>query len=159
MTTFTLVVVVAPVLALVALQRHVDRQARKMEGQPIPALTPEIEAAMTRHGDVLLYFFSPKCGPCRTMTPRIERVTARQDNPFNVDASRTPELATILRVQATPTTLPLAGDRIVRVNLSALAEEASSGSLASSRLRNPLPALQTLLRCSNGLVHPRGTAS
>lgn len=108
------------ILALLAFQWRLARQARKIEGQTAPALTPEIDAKLREHGKVLVYFYSPNCGPCRTMTPRIDQAIENHDNVFKFDVGQSLELARRLGVMATPTTVRIGGDRIERVNLGAL---------------------------------------
>lgn len=122
--TYPGIIALALLLALVALQWHLARQARKAEGQAVPYLPPEVEAKLREHGKVLLYFFSPHCGPCRSMTPRIDRVNARHATVFKFDVARSLDLARQLGVMATPTTLRIVGDRIERVRLGALSAAA-----------------------------------
>lgn len=118
--TYVGMAVLAVMLALFAFQWHLARQARKIEGQPVPALTPEVTTKLREHGKVLIYFYSPNCGPCRAMTPRIDQAIARHDNVFKFDVGHSPDLARRLGVMATPTTVRIAGDHIERVNLGAL---------------------------------------
>ncbi len=57
--------------------RSLVLKSRKIIGQVIPELPPEIAEKLHSHGKILLYFFSPNCGPCREMTPRIGRILAQ----------------------------------------------------------------------------------
>lgn len=112
----------ALVAAIVFMQWRMARKAKAMEGQTVPELGSEIDAKLRLRGRVLLYFFSPNCGPCRAFTPLIDRAAVRHDNVFKFDVSRSRDLARRLGIMATPTTLLVAEGRIARVALGALAE-------------------------------------
>lgn len=109
--------------AVVALQWHMAKKAKAMEGLAAPELEPAIDAKLRQRGRVLLYFFSPSCGPCRAVTPRIDRAAASHDNIFKFDVSRSTDLARRLGVMATPTTMLIANGRIAQVALGTLSEE------------------------------------
>jgi thioredoxin 1 len=104
-------------------QWRLARKAKANEGQAVPELEPAVEASLRERGKVLLYFFSPNCGPCRTMTPVIDRLAALHDNVFKFDVSQSLDLARRLGVMATPTIMLLADGRIARVKLGALSAQ------------------------------------
>ncbi len=108
---------------LLSFQWHLARKAKANEGQAVPELEPAVEASLHERGKVLLYFFSPNCGPCRSMTPVIDRLAALHDNVFKFDVSQSLDLARRLGVMATPTIMLLADGRIARVKLGALPEK------------------------------------
>lgn len=117
------IAVLALLVGIVLAQWGLKRRARRFEGQTVMALSPEIDACLLTRGRVLLYFFSPNCGPCRTMAPRIDAVAARHDNVFKLDVSQSLDVARKLGVMATPTTVLVAGDRIERIDLGPLSEQ------------------------------------
>lgn len=107
---------------LLFFQWHLARKAKAIEGQAVPELEPAVEASLHERGKVLLYFFSPHCGPCRAMTPVIDRLAALHDNVFKYDVAKNLDLPRRLGVMATPTIMLLAEGRIVRVALGGLPE-------------------------------------
>lgn len=113
----------ALIAAIVLLQWRMAKKARAIEGQAAPELDPAISDKLRERGRVLLYFFSPNCGPCRSFTPRIDRAAARHDNIFKVDVSRSTDLARRLGVMATPTTVLISEGRIAQVALGVLSDE------------------------------------
>lgn len=108
---------------LLFFQWQIARKAMRAEGQPVGDLDPVIDAKMKERGKVLLYFFSPNCGPCRTMTPVIGRLTGSHDNVFKLDVSQSLGLARKLGVMATPTVMLLADGRIASVHLGSMSEK------------------------------------
>ncbi|MBI4740764.1 MAG: thioredoxin family protein, partial [Betaproteobacteria bacterium] len=102
---------------------HLARKAKAIEGQAVPELEPAVEASLRERGKVLLYFFSPHCGPCRTVTPVIDRLAALHDNVFKFDASQSLDLARRLGVMATPTMMLLADGRIAHVKLGTVSAQ------------------------------------
>jgi len=123
MTTYFGITLATVLLAFVLLQWHLANKAKSMEGQAVPELEPDIESKLRERGKVLLYFYSPKCAPCRAMTPVIDHAAARHDNVFKLDIARSLELARSLGVMGTPTTLLVADGRIAQVNLGSLSEK------------------------------------
>lgn len=60
----------------------------------------------------LLYFYSPNCGPCRTMGPRIDALAEQHANVLKFDITQDFELARAFGVMATPTTV-LVSDGVI----------------------------------------------
>jgi len=123
MTTYFGIALTTLFLAFALFQWRLTRKAKSIEGQAVPELEPEVEQKLLERGRVLLYFYSPKCAPCRAMTPRVDYATTRHDNIFKFDVTRSLALARRLGVRGTPTTLLVADGRIARVNLGALSEK------------------------------------
>ncbi|BCB27380.1 hypothetical protein SKTS_22660 [Sulfurimicrobium lacus] len=123
MTTYFGIALTAILLALALLQWRMARKAKKMEGQAVPEIEPEIEQKLRERGRALLYFYSPNCAPCRAMTPRIDQAATRHDNVFKFDVAQSLEIARKLGVMGTPTTLLIADGRIAQVNLGILSEK------------------------------------
>ena len=78
-----------------------------MQGQALPVIPGFISERLSARGKALLYFHSPHCGPCRAMTPEIERLSQQHDNVFIIDLSQDISIAKKFRVMATPTVLIL----------------------------------------------------
>jgi thioredoxin-like negative regulator of GroEL len=113
-----------------ALQWRAARLSKRSEGQAVPVLQPDMEAKLHQRGKALFYFFSASCGPCRTMTPRIDAAASRHDNVFKVDVGASADLAQRFGVRATPTTVLVAGGRIARIELGPLSEKTIAELLA-----------------------------
>lgn len=114
------IAVVCLLLGLVVAQWWMKRKAKRLEGRPVPALGPDIDACLQEHGRALLYFFSPNCGPCRKMTPLIDAAAERHGKVFKFDVSQSLDIARKLGVMATPTTVLISGSLITHIDLGPL---------------------------------------
>jgi putative thioredoxin len=82
-----------------------------------------IEASMTQ--PVVVDFWAPWCGPCKTLGPIIEKVvrdTKGAVKLVKIDIDRNPELASQLRIQSIPAVYAFAGGRPVDGFVGALPE-------------------------------------
>ena len=112
MILFLLVVgflVLMPMLTMIA--------ARRMVGTPVE------EDGHGGSGDRMIYFYSPSCGPCRSMTPIVDRLAQESDRVVKVDIQRDPETAHAFHVRATPTTILVKQQRVLDVVLGAKTEK------------------------------------
>ncbi len=107
---------------MVAMQVMLRRRARAMRGAPVPSLPGPIGERVARSKSALVYFFSPSCGACRAITPRVRALEKTHDNVFAVDVSRDLDLARALSVMATPSTVEIRDGTIVGYHLGAIPE-------------------------------------
>jgi len=70
----------------------------------------------------LLYFFSPSCGPCRAMTPVIDKLNNDGKRAIKIDINDSPQLAHRFGIRATPTILVIKNRIIEKVLLGAQSE-------------------------------------
>ena len=104
------ILVVSGFLILMPLLTYLS--SRRMIGKTVS------QQQATDHGR-LLYFYSPSCGPCRSMTPIIDQLAAAHDNVGKIDIQKDPETAREFGIRATPTTVLLQGNVIKQVALGA----------------------------------------
>lgn len=98
----------------------VRKASRALVGQPMPELSGKLAAPIRRARQGLVYFFSPGCGACRPLTPKLRALAEQNENVFVVDVTEHLELARALRVMATPSTLEIASGHIVEVHVGML---------------------------------------
>ena len=101
--------VLMPMLTMIA--------ARRMVGTPVE------EDGRSGSGDRMIYFYSPSCSPCRSMTPIVERLAQESDRVVKVDIQRDPETARAFHIRATPTTILVKQQRVLEVALGAKTEQ------------------------------------
>jgi len=102
-------------------QWSLGRHARAHIGQPVPELPGALGQA-TR-GDILLWFHSPHCGPCRAMRPKIAELV-QSGAAIEVDVSDNLEIAQAFGVMATPTTIRIRQGHIEQVSTGSLSPRA-----------------------------------
>ena len=112
----------AVIVLFAALQLRVLIAACRRRGTAAPAFDDLLGEGAT-HTRYLLYFFSPRCGPCRAMTPRIDAVAAQHSNLIKVDVSERADVAQRFGVMATPTFVAVAHGRIERMHVGTLSEK------------------------------------
>jgi thiol-disulfide isomerase/thioredoxin len=100
--TVLLAVVVGFLLLMVGFTFYVRARARAQTGKPAPSLPGTLGAQVAKGRRALIYFFSPGCAACRTVTPRIEALRRTNSAVHLVDVSRELETARALQVMATP---------------------------------------------------------
>ena len=105
------------------LQLLARRRAARLTGQALPPLPGETGRRITQAERGLVYFFTPTCGACRPVTPRMKALAAGGQPVFAVDATQDPGLARALSVMATPTTIEVARGQVVGVHIGRIAPE------------------------------------
>ena len=108
------------VALMVGMNVFVRIKAKAMKGQPLPDLPGKVGKSIAKATDGLVYFFSPSCAACRTLTPIVQKEAQKNKNVFAVDVTKNLELARALKVMATPSTLEVSGGRVVEVHVGML---------------------------------------
>ncbi|MCA9573014.1 MAG: thioredoxin family protein [Myxococcales bacterium] len=101
-------------------QLVMSRLARRNEGQPVPGVDGPMREKLD--GDVLVWFHSKSCGPCRAMEPGVRQLAA-EGRAEIVDVHENLPLAQAFGVMATPTTVHVKGGRIEAVRTGMLRPE------------------------------------
>lgn len=81
----------------------------------------ELDTPLT--GNQLFYFYSPSCGPCRSMTPIVDKLIEQYDTINKVDIGKNPQLAGRFGIRATPTTVLVENNVIKEVRLGAQSQK------------------------------------
>ncbi len=98
---------------IIGMQLTLRRKSRAMTGAPLPVLEGEVGQRIAKAQHALVYFFSPSCGACRAITPRVRALEKSNAGVFAVDVTQQLDLARALSVMATPSTLEIRNDVIV----------------------------------------------
>ncbi len=115
-------VVIVAALVVTALQLWPFLRARRMRGRQAPALEGVVPNPQRLSGRMLLYFWSPRCGMCRGMTPVVEQLSGERDDVVSVNVFDHPQVARDLGIMATPTLVLLQGGKVERLLLGAKSE-------------------------------------
>lgn len=112
--SWVMIVLLAVIAFLILMPMLTYLSARRMVGSKI-----EQDALGGSPGDHMIYFYSPSCGPCRSMTPIIDRLAQESDRVVKVDIQHEPDTARAFNIRATPTTVLVKDNRILDVALGA----------------------------------------
>ena len=102
---------------LVGVQVLMTRRARAQIGSELGDLPAPFDELVK--GDVLLWFHSPTCAPCRAMKADAQALQA-EGRLHPVDVTEHLEVARALSVWSTPTTVRVRAGRVVEVRTGAV---------------------------------------
>lgn len=106
--SWLMIVLLALAAFLILMPMLTYLSARRQIGRPVDG-----------ESDRLIYFYSPKCGPCRSMTPIIDQLAERNPQVSKVDVLQEPETARTFNIRATPTTVLVKHNRVLDIALGA----------------------------------------
>jgi len=117
-----LFVVLAVIAFFLLLQGLIRFAAYRRKGSLIPELNGDLGRRIKNGNRLLLYFYSPACGACRSMTPVIEKMQSENKNVIKINILDESNLARQLGVWGTPATLVVENARINQFLLGARTE-------------------------------------
>lgn len=112
-----LVIVVGFFGLLIGLNLMIRWRAQKMRGKPLPALPGAIGERIRKADKGLVYFFSPQCGACRPLTPKLRSMREKNKNIFLIDISQDLDIARALSIMATPSIIEVERGTIAGVHI------------------------------------------
>lgn len=118
-----LIYLLAGIMALLFLMQFLAlRRARRSEGMTAPDTTAVDGAA---HADLrrVYYFYATHCGPCRAMTPVVDRLREIHRNLIKINIAEAPDLARGFGIAATPSFVLVEGGAIRQVKLGGQSEK------------------------------------
>jgi thioredoxin 1 len=98
-------------------------RARRMHGQPAPDLSSLLTEAQRRQRRLLVYFWSPRCGACRGMTPVIDELAKSRNDVVKINVFEATAEARACGVMGTPTLVVIRDGRIEHVEVGARTEK------------------------------------
>lgn len=109
---------------IILMQLRMYLGSQKMKGNPIPEDLGELTSDFSgiESDSALLYFYSPSCAPCKSMTPIIDKISGGGKNAIKVNINNSPQVAVKFGIRATPTTLLIKNRIIEKVLLGAQSE-------------------------------------
>ena len=114
-------------LAIIALfflvQFALRLSTHRLEGQPAPDVSDLLGTRLEPGRTALFYFYSSHCPPCRTMSPRIERLAQRYPNVFKVDIGESRELTRRFSITVTPSVIIVDHGKITKAVVGTQSEK------------------------------------
>lgn len=97
-------------------------RARQARGRAVPELDALLSPAQRAEPRLLLYFWSPSCGMCRSMTLVIDRLATERPNVVKVNVAETLDLARRIGVMGTPSLALIEGGVVSQLVVGARSE-------------------------------------
>ena len=114
----TAILTVGFVVALLGWFLYMGHAAKAAVGRSVSFLRQQIPE-LDGDGPMLVYCYSPRCGPCRNMTPVMDQLARETGRVFKFDVSQNMELAQEIGIRATPTILLVAAGKVRQVLIGA----------------------------------------
>jgi thiol-disulfide isomerase/thioredoxin len=115
MNTIIVLVIVAFTALILYRQWSVLAQAKRCQGKPAPD-TSTVDGGI--NADKRVYFFhAAHCGPCKAITPLVDRVRQEFPNLIKVDVAANLELAQAFGIAATPSFIVVCDGVVSEVKL------------------------------------------
>lgn len=120
----TIVLYMVAVVAgfFIVLQGYIWLTSQFRKGKNVPELNGELDRKIKTGQRLLLYFYSPSCSACRTMTPIIEKMKNENKNVVKINVQNDFLTARKLGVMGTPATVVIENSRINQFILGARPE-------------------------------------
>jgi thioredoxin 1 len=101
------------ITSLFILVRWWEKIAQKnLEGKYLP---DEIDLNLKNPDGVIYYFYHPRCGPCKTLTPLIDELKQRYpDRVEKINIADRQDLALAFAIRVTPTTVMVKNNKIIK---------------------------------------------
>ncbi|MBI2416740.1 MAG: thioredoxin family protein [Ignavibacteriales bacterium] len=97
--------------------------ARKAKGTKLTGLQGPLKALEKSGSKGMVYFYSPACHACKTITPVIKQMATEHKNIFAVDISKDRSALQVFGIKATPTTMVVENGVISQVLLGARSKD------------------------------------
>lgn len=92
------------------------------KGKKIPSFSGEIGKKIQKGDKLLLYFYTPTCGACKSMTPVIDEMMKEENNIYKINLTRDYDIGKIFGVMGTPATIVVNDSKIDQYILGARSE-------------------------------------
>ena len=89
------------------------------KGKKIPPFSGELGERIQKGDKLLLYFYTPSCGACKTMTPVVEEMMDTEDNVYKINLSKDYNIGKIFGIMGTPATIVVNESKIDQYILGA----------------------------------------
>jgi thiol-disulfide isomerase/thioredoxin len=115
---------VAFVVLMAGMQVFVRVKAASMKGKPLPEIPGPLGRQLSRARKGLVYFFSPQCGACRAITPKMKELSHKfPSSVVLVDVTQQMDVARALSVMATPSVVEVAEGKVVGYHVGPVPNE------------------------------------
>ncbi|MEA1910460.1 MAG: thioredoxin family protein [Spirochaetota bacterium] len=116
-------IIVAVVLGgFILLQLSMVIRMKLKKGKNVPDLTGAYGRMIKKGSRVLMYFYSPGCRACKSVTPIIRTLSKKHKNVFSINITKDMDTARKLGILGTPSVVVVDGGVIKEFRAGAMAE-------------------------------------
>ena len=120
----TLAIVILSIVGFFVFMRlMVWISGRLKKGKIIPPFSGEIGDRIQKGHKLLLYFYTPSCGACKTMTPVVEEMMDKKDNVYKINLAKDNNIGKIFGIMGTPATIVVNQSKIDQYILGARSKQ------------------------------------
>ncbi len=94
-------------------------QTKRVKGKQLATLCSNCDDFELPKGEGLIYFWSPGCGPCKAITPEVEKLSHERDDVRIVNVAESAESARRLGVMVTPALVEVRRGQVADIILGA----------------------------------------
>jgi thioredoxin 1 len=100
---------------------------RIKKGKTIQPFAGDIGRKIQAGERMLLYFYSPTCGACKSMTPLIDEMKKDKNNIYKINLAQDREIGSVFGIMGTPATIVVENSRIDQFYLGARSKKFLTG--------------------------------
>ena len=120
----TLLIIVLVIVGFFVMMRVMVWVSGKLKkGKKIPPFSGELGKRIQKGEKLLLYFYSPSCGACKTMTPVVEEMMEKKDNIYKINLTKDFNTGKIFGIMGTPATIVVNESKIDQYILGARSKQ------------------------------------
>ena len=120
----TLLLIVLVIVGFFVMMRVMVWVSGKLKkGKKIPPFSGELGKRIQKGEKLLLYFYSPSCGACKTMTPVVEEMMDKKDNVYKINLAKDYNIGKIFGIMGTPATIVVNESKIDQYILGARSKQ------------------------------------
>jgi len=120
----TLLLIVLVIVGFFVMMRVMVWVSGKLKkGKKIPPFSGELGKRIQKGEKLLLYFYSPSCGACKTMTPVVEEMMEKKDNIYKINLTKDFNIGKIFGIMGTPATIVVNESKIDQYILGARSKQ------------------------------------
>lgn len=108
----------------ILMQVMIRLKMRAQKGKPAPVYTGTGSKRVAKGEKTILYFFSPSCGACRSMTPVFQKLAKTEKSVVLVDISQEMSTAAAFGIMGTPSVVVVENGVINDFRVGAMPETA-----------------------------------
>jgi thioredoxin 1 len=120
----TLLIIVLVFVGFFVIMRLMVWVSGKLKkGKKIPPFAGELGERIQKGDKLLLYFYTPSCGACKTMTPVVEEMMDTKDNVYKINLTKDYNIGKIFGIMGTPATIVINESKIDQYILGARSKQ------------------------------------